>query len=472
MTRLFLQLFIGMILTLAAASIVAYWLINNPITQPDRAELDLQLINAGRDLIGQLAVIDDSKWELVVDRYLERFDYSVFWGSVEDPRLTESERAKLRLGEAIVLDSGKGERSALLLVPGTDKLLGVAPLKPIQIQKPIPIEIGVAGTGALAVVGISGLILVMVLVMPVVKRLKSLEYTAQAFGKGNWTVRADDRRPDAIGRLAGAFNSMANQIERLLQDKTALLRDQQDLLQAVAHEFRGPMSRLNFALDMAIDADAKEFKDELANDMGDAIKELSDLVTEVLRYSRLQPGAPGLNIQRTAIGKIIKEIIEQQKKLAAHIQFIVETSQNPLNDSLTVNVDPFYFHRAVMNLITNAVRYAHNHIKVSWGITEKNFWLVVEDDGIGIPPHQRSRIFEPFTRLDPSRSRNSGGTGLGLAIVQRISKKHQGDVHLDDSPLGGARFKLYWPTDLPLSPKESPKKKSASSAGEDAVATA
>ncbi len=462
MTRLFLQLFISMILTLAAAASVAYWLINHPINQPNRAELDLQLTNAGRDLVGQLAAIDDSQWELVVDRYLERFDYSVFWGSVDDPRLTESERVKLRLGEAIVLDSGKGERSTLLLVPGTSKLLGVAPRKPIQIQDPMPIEIGIAGTGALAVVGVFGLLLV----MPVVKRLKSLEYATQAFGKGDWTVRADDRRPDAIGKLAGAFNSMANQIERLIQDKTALLSDQQDLLQAVAHEFRGPMSRLNFALDMAIDADSQEFRGELANDMGDAIKELNDLVTEVLRYSRLQPGAPGLNIQNTAISEIIDEVIEQQKKLAPHIQFTIDAIPN---HSLTVNVDPFYFHRAVMNLITNAVRYAHNRVQVSWGIEEKNFWLTVEDDGIGIPPHQRARIFEPFTRLDPSRSRNSGGTGLGLAIVKRISIKHHGDVHLDDSSLGGAQFKLYWPTDLPVNQKELPQKQPFNTASEDAA---
>lgn len=460
MTRLFLQLFIGMILTLTAAASVAYWLINHPINRPNRIELDFQLSTAARDLTRQLATTDDSKWELVVDRYLERFDYSVFWGSVDDPRLTESERARLRLGETIVLDSEKGERSALLLVPGTNKLVGVAPRKPIQIQDPMPVDIGIAGTGALAVVGVFGLLLV----MPVVKRLKSLEHAAQAFGKGDLTVRADDRRPDAIGKLAGAFNSMANQIERLLQDKTALLRDQQELLQAVAHEFRGPMSRLNFALDMALDADSTEFKGELANDMGDAIEELNDLVTEVLRYSRLQPGAPELNIQNTAIDEIIDQVIEQQEKLTSNIEFIKNASQN---DSIFVNVDPYYFHRAVMNLITNAVRYAHDRVRVDWGVIDDKFWVTVEDNGLGIPPHKRTRIFEPFTRLDPSRSRNSGGTGLGLAIVQRISEKHNGDVTLDDSPLGGARFRLCWPMNLPISQKGGPQSQLLNATSED-----
>jgi two-component system sensor histidine kinase RstB len=444
MTRLFLQTFIGMILTLTAAATVAYWLLNHPINWPNQDELDLQLSNAAREIIGQLSASDDSKWELIVDRYLEHFDYSVFWGSVDDPRLTESERAKLRFGEPVVLDPEEGERAVLLLVPGTSKLLGVAPRMPIQIQDPMPVEIGIAVVGVLIVVGIFGLLLV----IPVVKRLNSLAQAAQTFGRGDWTARADDRRPDAIGKLAGAFNSMANQIERLIQDKTSLLSDQQELLQAVAHEFRGPMSRLNFALDMALEAEPEEFIDEYANDMGAAISELNDLVTEVLRYSRLQPGTPDLNIQNADIEEIITEVIEQQSKLSSSIHFI----KRALADrSVTVNIDPHYFHRALMNLITNAVRYARTRVRISWGLIENSFWVTVEDDGLGIPQHKRDRIFEPFTRLDPSRSRHSGGIGLGLAIVERISKKHHGEVTLDDSPLGGARFRLCWPTNIPVS---------------------
>lgn len=448
MTRLFLQTFIGMILMLTAAATVAYWLLNHPINSPNQDELDLQLINAARDIIGQLSATDDSNWELIVDRYLEHYDYSAFWGRVDDPRLTESERAKLRLGEPVVLDPENGDRSVLLLVPGTGKLLGVAPRMPIQIQDPMPVEIGIAVIGVLIVVGVFGLLLV----IPVVKRLNSLAQAAQTFGRGDWTARADDRRPDAIGTLAGAFNSMANQIERLIQDKTSLLSEQRELLQAVAHECRGPMSRLNFAIDMMLEAEPEEFNEEFiteyANDMGAAIKELNDLVTEILRYSRLQPGTPELNIQNADLEEIITEVIDQQSKLSSNIQF---TKQALADQSVIVDIDPHYFHSAVMNLISNAVRYARTRVHISWGLIENSFWVTVEDDGLGIPQHKRDRIFEPFTRLDPSRSRNSGGIGLGLAIVERISKKHHGEVTLEDSPLGGARFRLCWPTTISIS---------------------
>lgn len=71
--------------------------------------------------------------------------------------------------------------------------------------------------------------------------------------------------------------------------------------------------------------------------------------------------------------------------------------------------------------------------------------VCIDDDGPGIPAEDRKRIFEPFTRLDTSRARAFGGHGLGLAIVKRIMEWHQGEVHVEDSPLGGARFCLSWP---------------------------
>ena len=69
----------------------------------------------------------------------------------------------------------------------------------------------------------------------------------------------------------------------------------------------------------------------------------------------------------------------------------------------------------------------------------------VDDDGPGIPEADRERVFERFTRLDEARSRDAGGSGLGLAIVREIARSQRGDVRIDTSPLGGARFTLYFP---------------------------
>jgi signal transduction histidine kinase len=80
---------------------------------------------------------------------------------------------------------------------------------------------------------------------------------------------------------------------------------------------------------------------------------------------------------------------------------------------------------------------------------ERWVWLTVEDDGPGVPAEERGRIFDPFVRLESSRSRAQGGAGLGLSIVQGVAAAHSGVVWVDESPLGGARFTLAFPTPLP-----------------------
>jgi len=82
---------------------------------------------------------------------------------------------------------------------------------------------------------------------------------------------------------------------------------------------------------------------------------------------------------------------------------------------------------------------------VNTGQAGGNHWIEVHDDGPGIPDTERDRIFEPFTRLDRSRDRETGGHGLGLAIVQRIMELHDGGVRVTDSDLGGACVRLEWP---------------------------
>jgi two-component system sensor histidine kinase RstB len=102
------------------------------------------------------------------------------------------------------------------------------------------------------------------------------------------------------------------------------------------------------------------------------------------------------------------------------------------------------------NLLNNAKRFAKTTIIVRWTETQDHQQLTVEDDGTGIPTEQRTQIFEPFMRLDNSRTRATGGHGLGLAIVASIAKAHGGQARVTDSPLGGALFSMQWPkTNLP-----------------------
>lgn len=424
-----------MLAALAGATLVIYLLLDRPVGLRS-GPTQVQLLVAAETLSEQLVHADESTWNLIVERYLERFDFTVEWRSMDDPQLMDSERRTLAGGEPIVLETGQYEDCVLRLIPGTERILEVRPRRPLDDPKPT--ELLIAAAGALAVFGLSGFLLL----IPVVRRLKALEAAAHSFGHGDWKARAPDRPADAIGRLATALNGMAARIEDLLREKNSLLQDQRELMQAVAHEFRGPMSRLTFALDMNLEAESEELRTELSSEIVETLAELDTLVSEVLRYTRLQPGAPLLNPEIIEVAAAIDDVVKQCRDIEPDIHLSVAPHEPT---PLRIRADPQHFTRAVSNLVSNGVRHARAQVRIAWGSAGDGFWLTVEDDGLGITPHRRERIFEPFTRLDPSRARNSGGTGLGLAIVKRISQKHEGDVTADDSPLGGARFTLRWP---------------------------
>jgi signal transduction histidine kinase len=95
--------------------------------------------------------------------------------------------------------------------------------------------------------------------------------------------------------------------------------------------------------------------------------------------------------------------------------------------------------------VDNAARYATSVVRITLSCYEGIVRVAVDDDGPGIPAAERERVFERFTRLDDSRTRAQGGSGLGLAVVRAIVDRHHGRVHIEDSPLGGARFVAEFP---------------------------
>jgi signal transduction histidine kinase len=100
--------------------------------------------------------------------------------------------------------------------------------------------------------------------------------------------------------------------------------------------------------------------------------------------------------------------------------------------------------RANVNLLRNALRYGRRHVHVSAERIDERTRVHVDDDGPGIPAGTEATLFEPFARLDSSRTRDTGGHGLGLAIVQQVAKLHGGSAHIARSPLGGARVTIEW----------------------------
>lgn len=110
-----------------------------------------------------------------------------------------------------------------------------------------------------------------------------------------------------------------------------------------------------------------------------------------------------------------------------------------------VDAEPRLLQLALSNLVGNALRHARSQVEVSLVGVSGRACLRVDDDGPGIAEADREKVMRPFTRLDDSRSRDTGGFGLGLAIVSRIAVRHGGELRISRATLGGARMEMHWP---------------------------
>jgi signal transduction histidine kinase len=221
-----------------------------------------------------------------------------------------------------------------------------------------------------------------------------------------------------------------------------LLQSHKALTSAVSHELRTPLSRLRFSHSLAREEPDGAARDRYLALMEKDIAELDELTSELLDYAKLERGTPDIRLQAVPAGPWLEDLLADARHSAE-----VEKQPAAIHADVgleTLRCEPRYMARAVVNLLRNALCHAHARIDVSVGSEGARTVIHVDDDGAGIPPGERHRVFEPFARLDASRARASGGFGLGLAIVRQVARWHGGEAFVTDSPLGGARVTIAW----------------------------
>ena len=224
------------------------------------------------------------------------------------------------------------------------------------------------------------------------------------------------------------ISALADRIDILMQQVQNLLTSQQHLMQAVSHELRTPMARLKFRLASLENADQSHVITAAEQDLS----ELESLVDEVLEHQRLLR-EPELELAEFPI-----------KPMAEDVTLGLEPIYPNIKTSLDAPVDiaahahaPSVF-RLMHNLVSNAFKHAEAQIEITVSEANGVLRIQVDDDGIGIPESERKKVFDPFYRLDNSRT--TKGYGLGLAICARIIELHNGKLYIESSPSGGARF--------------------------------
>lgn len=272
------------------------------------------------------------------------------------------------------------------------------------------------------------------------RSMRRLATNAELFFQGSAdSLPADD--------VSVRFRPMARRMNVMAYQVQAALNSQQELIQAVSHEFRTPLSRIRFALQMIGDVSGSEAIQRQLQDVDDDIGSLDKLIDDILTYARLDSatrGGLGSFSESVDLRSMTEVIVHQVERIAQEVTFTLSGSEE-----CRVQGDAHMLKRALQNVIENAVQHTADTVNITLRRFGHVCAVIIEDNGEGVPQGEYQRILKPFTRVDASRARPSdgrftgGGFGMGLAIVERIVLWHGGRVSVSTSPtLGGARFTL------------------------------
>ena len=435
MNRLHLTLAAALLIALSLSLSVSWYLQEYPVLRADSAKLERALIDVSASLRSLLDDKPEAEWDVAIIGTGLDDSYDIDWYALADVNSSIDDHVMLESRQKLLNYDTDDTPTMELLFARQKMVMEITPHDTGRrfLNSAILVFLIIGICAATAYIAVN----------PVVRRLRSLQQLARQYGEGEWHTRNTDNSKDPIGRLGGAMEDMAGKIQHLVKDNEDLVQDQRDLMQAVAHEFRAPMARMRFALEMEEGAPIEERGQVV---ISDALDELNDMVSEVLRYARLQISTPDLLVTSLSLTPLIGECVDKCRQQYPTADITLQYT----DQSLSINADASQLQRALINLLSNAVKYSlpeHDKPTVVVRVERRDGFVVihVEDNGPGIDVADRKRALKPFVRLESSRSKKLGGTGLGLAIADGVAAKHGGYLLIGDSVSGGARLSLGIP---------------------------
>jgi two-component system osmolarity sensor histidine kinase EnvZ len=347
----------------------------------------------------------------------------------------EEEALKLGLGSAGYYPYRSEQMSALLggsaevrISQGDEYLFWVRPPQAPDLWVKIPL-LGLEDANFSPLVFFLGVIGVLsvaggwLFVRQLNRPLKSLQRAAEDVGRGDFPEPLIEHGTSEIMAVTQAFNHMSKGIKQLEDDRNLLMA-------GISHDLRTPLTRIRLASEMMTEQD--EFlKDGIENDIDD-MNNIIDQFIDYIRHDSKDKAVLGdLNV-------LIEEVVNVEMPANRDIHLI--TSKCPKIPLRHVAVK-----RALANLIQNALRYTKGDIEIFTGVDKSTdtAYVIVSDQGEGIPDTDIERLFQPFTQGD--KARGTEGSGLGLAIIKRIVDTHGGSVKLSNKPEGGLQAKVSLP---------------------------
>jgi len=267
---------------------------------------------------------------------------------------------------------------------------------------------------------IIGVIMTLLAAMIVTKPVKALKAATHRIAGGDFNVNIQNKRKDEIGQLIDDFNIMAKELRGI-----EMLRN--DFVTAVSHEFKTPLTSIEGYTKLLKDCKDDSERNEYIEVIIEETRRLSKLSSNILQLNRLENENISLHKESFRLDEQIRRIV-----------LLVEIKWTEKNIELDIDLDEVVFngneqllYQVWLNLFDNAIKFSPTGGKISLSLEKEGSAVKfrIKDNGMGIAPEQKNRVFEKFYKGD--RSRNSDGNGLGLSIASKIVDMHGGEIKID-----------------------------------------
>lgn len=265
---------------------------------------------------------------------------------------------------------------------------------------------------------------VIIVVRSQTRSLRALADASERLGRGEEIRALIPNGPSEVESTMHAFNTMQ---ERL----SLFMRDRLRLLASISHDLRTPLTTLRLKAELIDDEATRD-------DLVATIEELTIICEATLAFTRAEAASEPTSTVNPV--ELVEQVLDEFRMALRDVSLNASTKQH-------LSCRPVALKRAVRNLVENAIRYG-KRAAVSIQRDDDAIVIGVEDDGPGIPPDRMEDAFQPFVRLEPSRSTDTGGIGLGLSIARSIVQAHGGSVHLQNRQHGGLRAEIRLPLQL------------------------
>ena len=259
--------------------------------------------------------------------------------------------------------------------------------------------------------------------------VRLLKQGAERIRQGDLSYRVKSNLQDELGELTESINHMADSLQSMLEAK-------RQLLMAISHELRTPITKAKLRMEFMPESDEK---DQLKED----INEIDLLISDLLEAERLNNDHSALVSERVLLANFVRSIAESFKSNNGEIEIEI-----PVND-LEFDIDKLRIRLLITNLLNNAVRHGKgNLINVRVSFSGDRGIIEVKDNGEGISEEHITQITEPFYRADSARQRNTGGFGLGLYLCRLIAQAHGGEMIIVSQEGQGTQITVNLPRKL------------------------